>query len=529
MTEALTAAERGDVAYSITLEDSAEEFHSDVSARRSREPRRLARNVGALASGQAVTWTMTLVWTLIVPRALGPVGLGLVVSALSVSGVLGIVLGLGTRNYVMREIVVRPQAGPKLVGTAIVMRIVLAPIVACGAVAFAQLAGYGHERAVVLYLAAAMTVLTLLAEPMQAAFQALERMQYLAYADIFNKSAQSLIGIALVLVGFKAVGVVANMAIIAGVMSLLLALWLRRFMHIDLRTNFRMITKVARESLAYWAFGVFGMVYLWIDTIMLSLMTSAQEVGWYGAPTRLFQTLMFLPVLLSTAWLPRLVAAHEEGGGHLLGTARKPLELVLVLSVPIAAGMAMAAGPLVDVVYGSAFSEAVPATVILAICIPPMYLNIMLSSVLLAAKRQVVWTWVMAAAAVANPIFNLVLIPATQRHYGNGAIGAALSLLLTEIVMVVFGFMMVGRHVFDRNAVKRCLLATLASGAMWGAAYAARPMGAAASLAAGIATFTVLVLALRIATPEEVAALQAGLGRLRKRLPANRGSATHAS
>jgi O-antigen/teichoic acid export membrane protein len=484
------------------------------------EPRRLARNVGALAGGQAVTWTMTFVWTLIVPRILGPAGLGLVVSALSVSGVLGIVLGLGTRNYLMREIVVNPDAGPKLVGTAIVLRVLLAPLVAVGAIAFAQLAGYDSQRAIILYLAAAMTVLTLLAEPMQAAFQAIERMKYLAYADIFNKTAQSLIGIALVLVGVKAVGVVANMAIIAGVMSLLLIVWLRRFMPIDVRTNVRMMVMVTRESLPYWAFGVFGMVYLWIDTIMLSLMTRPEVVGWYGAPTRLFQTLMFLPVMLSTAWLPRLVAAFQQSHGQLLSTARKPLELVLVLSAPIAAATAMAADPLVHVVYGSAFAEAVPVTVILALCIPPMYLNIMLSSVLMAAKRQVVWSWVMAAAAVANPIFNLVLIPMTQHEYGNGAIGAALSLLLTEVVMVAVGFVMVGRHVFDRSAVRRCVLATAASGAMWGVAYATRPLGTAASLAAGVATLFALAATLHIATPDEIAMVRAGFMRLRRRLPA---------
>ena len=32
-------------------------------------------------------------------------------------------------------------------------------------------------------------------------------------------------------------------------------------------------------------------------------------VGWYGASSQLFQTLMFLPALVQTAWLPRLVTA----------------------------------------------------------------------------------------------------------------------------------------------------------------------------------------------------------------------------
>ena len=41
---------------------------------------------------------MTLVWTLIVPRALGPVDFGILVSAQSVSGVLGLALGIGAQT-----------------------------------------------------------------------------------------------------------------------------------------------------------------------------------------------------------------------------------------------------------------------------------------------------------------------------------------------------------------------------------------------------------------------------------------------
>ena len=178
---------------------------------------RVARNLSALFGGQVVTWTMTLVWTLIVPRALGPVGLGILVSAQSVSGVLGIVLGMGTRNYLVREIVINRDAGPKLVGH----RARPSPHAslrssASAAVVWAHVAHYGHEATIVLYLITAMTVLTLLLEPLQAAFQAIERMKYLAYVDIVNKSAQSIIGIALVIIGFKVVGIAANMAIIAG-------------------------------------------------------------------------------------------------------------------------------------------------------------------------------------------------------------------------------------------------------------------------------------------------------------------------
>src|SRR6266540_4200142 len=432
---------------------------------------RLGRNILSLASGQVITWTMTLLWMLVVPRALGPTGWGTVVSALSVSGVAGIILGLGTRNYVVRELVVNRGAAPTLVGTAIVLRILLAPVFAACVIGYAWLSHSGHEARLVLYLLAAFTLLTLLAEPMQAGFQAIERMQYLAYSDVINKSAQGLTGIALVFVGFRATGIAANLAIVAA---------------------------------AIVALNVFSLAYLWIDTIMLSLMTRPEVVGWYGAPVRLFQTLMFLPVLLSTAWLPRLVAAFEQRADSVRAAARVPLELVLVLSVPIAAGTAILASPMIHLLYGPAYGSAVPVMVVLGLCIPPMYVNIMLASVLIAQKRQVVWTWVMAGATVVNPPLNLLLIPLTQNRYGNGAIGAAISLLLTELLIVGAGFALVGRDIFGRNEVRRCLLCAAATAAMCGAFFAARPLGVGPALVLAAATFVVLAAALRIATPAEV-------------------------
>ena len=349
-------------------------------------------------------------------------------------------------------------------------------------------------------------------------------MKYLAYVDIVNKSAQSIIGIALVIMGFKVVGIAANMAIISGLVIILAYWWLRPRFRIDMRTNLSRMANMTKESMAYWAFGLFGMIYFWIDTIMLTLMTRSEVVGWYGASTQLFQTLMFLPVLVQTAWLPRLVTAFVKGRRELVETARSPVELVLVISVPIAAGVAIVADPLIHAVYGPGFAQAVPVMIILALCVPPIYLNIILASVLLAAKRQVVWTIVMAGAAVVNPLFNLVLIPLTEHRYHNGAIGAAISLVLTELLMDIFGFFLVGRHVFDGRMLKRCSLVVLASGAMVGVALATRPLGMVESIAAGVATLVILVAALRIVRRDELALVLSGFSRVRARLAGDRAS-----
>ena len=126
-----------------------------------------------------------------------------------------------------------------------------------------------------------------------------------------------------------------------------------------------------------------------------------------------------------------------------------------------------------------------------------MYLNIMLNQVLVAARRQIAWTWVMAGATVLNPALNAVLIEVTQRRYGNGAIGAAVSLLLTELAIVTAGMVMVGRGVVDRRVARRVAVTGVASSAACAAAVAAQPLGTVASLAFAAATFAALALALQ--------------------------------
>lgn len=484
--------------------------------RANRGTSRIGRNVAALAGGQAVTWTMTLLWTIVVPRVLGPQGMGVLVTALAVTGIFSILLGLGTRNYIVREIVVDEESASRLVGTGMVLRLAVAPFFAVAIVGYAQIAPYDHETRLVLYLAAAAAILTLLAEPMQAGFQAIERMQYLAYSDVINKSSQGLLGIALVLLGFHATGLAVSWVVIAAAVVLLNVVWLSRFVRIDLRRTRADVADMARQSAAYWAFGLFFMIYLWIDSVMLSLMTSAEVVGWYGVPMKLFQTMMFLPALLSTAWLPRLVSAYQESPARLREAARTPVELVLVLSAPICAATAIVAGPLIGLLYGSAYDEAVPVLIILGLCIPPMYLNIMLNNVLVAAGKQMLWTWVMAGATIFNPTVNFFLIRATDSRFDNGAIGAALSLLLTELLIVAVGFVIVGRGVFDRQVTRRCVLVAVASVAMWGVGYTA-PIGSLGAFAIGVLVFVVLVLVFRAVTPQELAYIRSGVGRPARR------------
>jgi O-antigen/teichoic acid export membrane protein len=224
--------------------------------------------------------------------------------------------------------------------------------------------------------------------------------------------------------------------------------------------------------------------------------------------------------VVATAWLPHFVRGFEESDDKLKEAARQPVELVLLLSLPIAALTAVSADPVIHLLYGSAYAESVPVMVILGLCVPAMYMNIMLSQVLIAMNKQATWTWVMATTIVINPLFNLALIPFTQHRYDNGAIGAAFSLLLTEIIVVAAGVWLIGRRVFDGGSVRRATLGLVAATASGAVAYFSEAwVGWVAGLVLGVLTFAAAAAVLRVFTAGEIDLMRQGLQKVVRRVP----------
>lgn len=480
-------------------------------------PRRLARNMSFLAGSQVITWSSTLLWTLIVPRILGPAGTGKIITALAASGVLGVAIGLGTRTYLVRAMAASPGESASLTGTAIALRICLAvPGIAVMGI-FVRLARFDVSETVIVGLATAGMMLSVLAEPIQASFQARERMEYIAYAGVFNTVALSLGGIGLVLVGFRATGLMAWSLLLSGIALVLNLWWVRAYHSIDWRTNLERLRRLLNASLAYAASSFFGMVYVWVGSLMLASLTPASTVGWFGASNRLFTTLMFLPTIVATAWLPRLVTAYGQGRGKFESAARSPVELVVIISLPVAAGTALIADGVVNALYGPAFGPSVPVLIILAACCVPMYFNIIAYQVLVAWNRPGVWNRVMVIGTVVNAVLNLVAIRYFQSHFGNGGIGAALSLLVTELLISAVGLVVL-RGMLAGGSLLRLAKAGAATIGMSAAVLSVASLGFVAEALIGAAIFAALAWLLRLPTAQERYELHRAVGWLAGRI-----------
>src|SRR6266581_4007555 len=105
-----------------------------------------------------------------------------------------------------------------------------------------------------------------------------------------------------------------------------------------------------------------------------------------------------------------------------------------------------------------------------------------------------------------GPVPNVLLIPYFQRTRGNGAIGAAISLLLTELVLVGIGVVVI-RSCFNREFLDRLARATLATAGMGLAVLAARSFGFAPAIVTGLVVYPVLAIWLGAVSLQELGQL----------------------
>lgn len=436
----------------------------------SRAKNLILKNTAVLFVGQFVTWALTIFYTIYVPRHVGPVGwgeLGLAGAWTTVGSTLA-ALGMGT--LMVRDMSRDHSKAADMIGVALVTRMLLA--LPCMLVIALLAWPYPLHTQIVIYILSIGMVLQLLTGPFQAGFQAIERMKYNSFSDIISKAIVSFVSVGLVLFG-RGIILISIASMFASLVALFLNVfwWKRVGGAVHLRFDLKLVRYLVVGGLPFWATGIFLTIYLYIDSIMLSYMTTEKVVGWYGVPTKLFSTLLFIPVILSTAMFPALARSFKKAPREMVKMARRSFNLLTCFSLPVAVGGMLLSRQLILMLYGEQFIPSIPIMVVLAATLVPTYLNILVNQFLVAADRQVAWTKVMAAACVLNPLINLGLITLYQRTHGNGAFGAALALLLTEALMTIAGIVLLPRGVLGWSnvvsMVKSCAAVGLMALCMW--------------------------------------------------------------
>lgn len=173
-------------------------------------------------------------------------------------------------------------------------------------------------------------------------------------------------------------------------------------------------------------------IYRTMDKIMLGVMSSDTELGFYHSSENIIRVPLALITALGTVMLPRMsnMLAIENDNRKIENIFNKSIAFTMFISTSICMGIMTVSKEFVPVFFGEGFDKCVVLFyIILPSCIFLGFANVIRTQFLLPRKMDKVYISSLFLGAGVNVILNCLLIPKYQ------SVGAAVGTLVSEIVV----------------------------------------------------------------------------------------------
>jgi Membrane protein involved in the export of O-antigen and teichoic acid len=395
--------------------------------------RKIAKNTSVYFIANLFYYLFTFFTTMYTARYLGADNYGILSIALVFYGIFAVISDFGISTLTTREVAKNKSVTSKFVGNTLVLKLILA-IIAIGLIfIIVNLSNYSPVTINTIYIVSLSIIVGVFPGIFSSIFQAYEKMEYPSVNMILT-------GIFLFLgtlfIIFKGLGVTefailnVAVAVIVLVYSLIVYSWRFSLPKIEFDPSF--CYKIIKNSIPFGLISLSGMLYTYLDSIILSLLQPMDVVGWYNAAYRLTLVLLFIPAAINVAVFPVMSKYFYSSQNALKLLYERYFKLMLIIGVPIGFGTTLLADKFILLIFGSEFYNSVIILQILVWTMVFTFAGASFVQLFQATNRERYITKISLICVVLNLILNLILIP------NFSYIGASFATLFTEIVLVLY-------------------------------------------------------------------------------------------
>jgi O-antigen/teichoic acid export membrane protein len=383
--------------------------------------------VGAYLAGALVsTGSAALLF-----RHLGKIEAGRYVTALALVAIVGAASDLGLTGVGLREISVRPpeerwQIARDLLG----LRITLTTI---GGVVVSAIAWLAYSPTLGAGVALAVVGLLLLVTQDNIALSLIVGLRLGAVSAI--EFARQLLSIActvaLVLAGASLLPFLGISIPVGVVMLGVTVLLVQGTRQLSPSFDLTRWGRLARPMLPYTAAIAASALYLRVSVLLVSALSSASQLGYFGVSYRIIDVLTMVPGLLVSSAFPIFArAAHDDHDrlGYALGRVH---EVAMIVGAWVAVSIAVGAPLAIAVVGGSSFKPAASVLAVQGVSLGTMFVSLVWANGLLSLGLYRRILIVNTSALILNATLVAALVPV------DGARGAAIGTAIAELVLCV--------------------------------------------------------------------------------------------
>jgi O-antigen/teichoic acid export membrane protein len=414
--------------------------------------------------GYGAGMLLSLVSVPLLIRHLGNSEYGRYVTVISlvtiVQGVTDVGLGqIGVREFASRSGAERELLMRNLLG----VRFGLTSLGVALATAFAAVAGYGHAVLIGTLAAGIGMVLTVVQGTFAIPLAAKLRLGWVTALDLLRQILSVAAIVMLVLAGAKLLAFLAisvPVAIVVLVATIVLV-----FGTMPMRPSFHRSEWVTliRAVLPFAAAVVIATLYLRVTVILMSLLASAAQTGYYATSYVVISVLVAIPSLTVGSTLPVLARAARDDHERLGYVLERLFEVTLIVGVGMGLVLSIGAGFVIDVLTKGDAHPSVVVLQIQALAIVTQFVGASWAYGLLALHRHRALLVASAAGLAVSVCLTLGLVPSLQAR------GAALAFAAGELAVAGCSFVALrrarpGSRFSLRVPVRVALAAVLAGG-----------------------------------------------------------------
>ena len=408
--------------------------------------RRIYKNTAYLGIAEVVSRVLQFAVMLYAARLLSQQNFGKFSFALSLSFMAVILADLGINTLLIREISRNKSLVSKYFINAFSIKIVLSIITFFIIVAVLNALNYPEITRQIVYIIWLFTILSTFTELFYSIFRAFEQMFYDAFLKILRMSILAVTGIYVL---FKGYGVVIfsytfifTEIIVITIASLIA---LKKFIKLDIVIDPVFIKSTLKKALPFGLAFIFGGIYFFIGSIMLSKMKGDVEVAIFSAAYNIALALIFIPTVYINAIYPVLSRYYKESKSGLRLLYERSFKYLYIAGVPISLGIFMLSDEIIGFLYGTRYSTSSIALRIISLYLFLKFINFLLGVVLSSIDKQNKRMLGQGITAGISILLNLLLIPLI------GFVGAALSTLITEIFLFMIYYLFVSKSWYYYN------------------------------------------------------------------------------
>lgn len=396
---------------------------------------RLATNTLVQAVGSVLASVVGFFTFVAMTRGLGPEAFGDFTAATVFLFIPVVLADVGLSAAVLREISADPERTEPAMSASLPLRALISAAAVLVAVGIGFAVPFNEQTRVAILISSIGAFLTLMTLSLLPLLQAQLKMQWAVGASIAGRVATFVLTLAALGagLGFRSV-VTAHVVGLA--LTFVLHVWaVARLIPLRLTVDVAYWRRLVAGSLALGLAIALSQIYFRVDTVLLALLRSSEEVGYYGAAFKFVELSVLVPGAVGVSIFPPLARFVATRDPRATGLVQKSFDVLLAAAVPVMVIMLAFAEEIVELTAGEAFREAATAVRILAPFGLFAFVGAVLWRVLMASDRDRTLLWVAAFILAVNVALNLIFVP----RYGFEA-AAAITVASEALVLLPIAY-----------------------------------------------------------------------------------------